>query len=708
MGILSSLIHRQHDGTTVAAAAAAATTRTSKVPMMTTKPPATAVMMEEDPPKTTLHHSQQQKRNGKFQSNNIHNNQKVHLIEQMKKKTKNPSQTKRARNRPNIQRRKTKKGTTTSPSRPLLRQEQQQQQQYDSQNLQECNPTSSDPDIGILSCGLGNYCQPTNPTRESLELASTLAAAGGGDSSHDDVEDGLQPSRLGGICKKRNPSNDDENYHHNDESSHLVSTPSESRRRHRQLQDTTILDYYELGLCMNGNDDKDCDCPSSSSTSLPSSFPFDTITKTGFISCQDSSLKNTCLGPFYYGCYDTCQSKTMKYTFENKEWISLEECHNFTTTTTTTTSPSTTTTVATTMPTATTTTTTTMVCFQFPSNYSSCSVTVDGRMCTSCAIQNPSSTWYGFDFDCTNVANGFIWMTALGEDEEDEVLRKENYFANLPMIQSCSRPVVLEDDALDGYCNLCGNPNGYGTIIDGESHSFIPTSDDDTTLIPLDGFGSTFTCSDLSLANEYRQLSTDKCREASALLAQENKCCVYHWYVPLHILGKKDIKRDEKMDCCNPRMFLFAYKCIPISHSKSICFLLVVIWSFWYWDCHRSVYLSNVCGVGNRFNTSAAYDPILVTGLGNTTCSEAYYAGYSYFTISQELCPTIQSSIATTSSCCYVVIEEESNVDDGDENYGDDDYCKICGEKQVRIYHDHTFPVLFLSLGSVLAELTSS
>jgi hypothetical protein len=45
-----------------------------------------------------------------------------------------------------------------------------------------------------------------------------------------------------------------------------------------------------------------------------------------------------------------------------------------------------------------------------------------------------------------------------------------------------------------------------------------------------------------------------------------------------------------------------------------------------------------------------AYDPLYVSGFGNTTCSEVYTAGKFNYSIPQESCPSLRHSIGD--ACC--------------------------------------------------------
>jgi hypothetical protein len=113
------------------------------------------------------------------------------------------------------------------------------------------------------------------------------------------------------------------------------------------------------------------------------------------------------------------------------------------------------------------------VCVKVPIDGSSCAVELDGQACSSCIIKSG----YDFIFDCTNVADGF----SLGSGDS---------FASLPVIQACYQPVNGQ------YCDLCS----YGSSIRFE----------DYTPISLSGFGDSFTCSGLSEAGMYNQISVEK------------------------------------------------------------------------------------------------------------------------------------------------------------------------------------------------------
>ena len=137
-------------------------------------------------------------------------------------------------------------------------------------------------------------------------------------------------------------------------------------------------------------------------------------------------------------------------------------------------------------------TTSTSYCVQFPPDFESCEVQIDGQVCTSCTV----SPMFGVDtMNCSNVV-GEDW------DPNAEILD------NLPIIQACYQPRNNSTAAAEP-CILC---SGGGYI-----------NATDTRTISLEGFGNAFPCYDLELANWFFQISAEKCPEAAAVAQAE--CC---------------------------------------------------------------------------------------------------------------------------------------------------------------------------------------
>jgi hypothetical protein len=327
-----------------------------------------------------------------------------------------------------------------------------------------CDPFSSDPDIGILSCGKGRICQPSKTsslggecrdvgTRPSLMNPGAWWRNPHGKGDDNAVECvpmgadiGILECGSGQICVESAESS----------LGGICSSPTTSR----QLQS----DFFP-GLCDPAASSiygvHECDCSA-----------FNNVTKTGVVRCAKKSI---CLGAELYGCYDTCQNTTETYSFQSNDLRFWEECNEFVVKGDTEIS--------------------TTLCLKIRPDDNSCEVELDGQACSSCTVEYP----YGMSFDCTNLDNGFSMEAG-----------RSLTLTSLPVIQACYQPVNGE------YCTLCSEV----------SYMLY----EDTTPILLGGFGESFTCSGLWLANMYNQISAEKCTEASAVA--KAACCAYSWYVP--------------------------------------------------------------------------------------------------------------------------------------------------------------------------------
>ena len=254
-------------------------------------------------------------------------------------------------------------------------------------------------------------------------------------------------SRLGGLCK---------------------NTASLTDRRSLQTEILfDVCDPTSSNYQLNN-----CDCSS-----------FDNATKTGSISC--SRKEPYCLGSMYYGCYNSCLSRSSTRSFKNGELTSWNRCDEFVSKGEV---PG-----------------TASLCTD-STDYGTCEMKIDGQNCTSCTVVDGPQRYY---FDCSNVAEGVKVEPNPNANPNDYELVA--WLSYLPTFQACHKPV-------DGtYCNLCevgfkmNLQNGTGTVIS------------------LNGFGDSFTCSGLYDANQNNQLTSDKCIEATAVAKAE--CCVEQWYV---------------------------------------------------------------------------------------------------------------------------------------------------------------------------------
>jgi hypothetical protein len=398
-----------------------------------------------------------------------------------------------------------------------------------------CDPTSTDPDVGILSCGPKAKCKPDKGSvLGGFCVGSTLSSRHGDLKKESKVKNlaKLQPNKAGSRKLKNTSSkNSVKNLcdpFSSDPDTGILSCGTGRRcqasktsslggeckdvgtrprltnpgalRNSRGKPAVKAVECVPVGadvgvlecgvgqVCVESTESTlggVCSSPTSRqlthATDLglcdPTSYwysvydcdcsAFNNATKTGVVSCL---VESECLGSVYYGCYDTCQNTTATYTFLIDTVTSFKNCYEFVVDGDAA--------------------TLTSFCLKFPADYTSCAVELDGQACGSCTIDDYLS------FDCTNVDNGFSFGPG-------------DYLTSFPVIQACYQPVNGQ------YCGICS----YG--------SYIPF--DDTTPISLGGFGDSFTCSGLSEASMYNQISVEKCPEASALANAE--CCVYKWYV---------------------------------------------------------------------------------------------------------------------------------------------------------------------------------
>jgi hypothetical protein len=351
-----------------------------------------------------------------------------------------------------------KKEAKTVTSRKLMNSSSQRRE------VDLCDPLSSDPDIGILSCGTRRQCQPnrdsslggkcqdlsttTRPTSLQIIRGSKTTARGPRTKAIECVP--TKEAAIGGLeCGGTGQMVCVESV----ESSRggLCTSPTTSSR-HLQM------DFY-VGFCdplspLYGL--FNCDCSA-----------FNNSTKTGVVPCIIDA--GTCLGSIYYGCHDTCRTETTTYTYQNGELSSLEQCYEFVAGGDAATSST--------------------LCITMSPDYTSCDGELNGKACSSCEI----TSYVQFGVDCTNVVEGMVvWP---GVD-----------LTNLPIIQACYKPG-------GEYCGLCSS---------GSSISYF-----DMTPISMDGFGDSLTCSGLADANTNNQIPAGKCSEATALA--EAKCCAYQW-----------------------------------------------------------------------------------------------------------------------------------------------------------------------------------
>lgn len=189
--------------------------------------------------------------------------------------------------------------------------------------LRECDPRSTDVDVGVLSCDLdavcmpheqstlGGICSPRLTAWMKLESGDTGVAEC--DPSSNDADIGIlscgndefclqdSSATLGGICVKSTLTS--------------TETSTEETIRHLSEGDTSRRGYIYCDARSPFYGMLDCDCDN-----------FDLETNTGSFVCN----YRYCFGEVSECCADTCASITLTYTTTGDEGdYSYETCYNF-------------------------------------------------------------------------------------------------------------------------------------------------------------------------------------------------------------------------------------------------------------------------------------------------------------------------------------------------------------------------------------------
>lgn len=280
------------------------------------------------------------------------------------------------------------------------------------QRIKDCDPSSDDPDVGVLSCGQGHFC-----------LAKEDSVLGGICETKENLLNLVHKYRQGGALKNArkawrqsllrsvecDPMADPDVGILSCDSSE-VCVPNSfssmggrcvSSAPGRRLQDPTA----SYSFCDPSSPyylTYDCDC-----TGL------DNATGTGEVAC--TIYENTCLGDRYAGCDDVCVSQTLTYTYVNFTVPSYVACHDVVTPYSQ------------------------VVCFEetFGATYT-CTINFNGDPCTSCEVL-PNGNYTAIGFDCGN-AGGTTGVSYYGADI-------------LPAVQSCAN---LTSDT--SSCDICNGP----------------------------------------------------------------------------------------------------------------------------------------------------------------------------------------------------------------------------------------------------------
>jgi hypothetical protein len=416
-----------------------------------------------------------------------------------------------------------------------------------------CDPSSTDPDTGVLSCGEGRYCKPNKSSDLGGECADSVRPARGtttGTGRAKQPRAGFGNGNGGALKTARQNSQGqaglvecdpaapdlgilscgpDESCVKNQDSNSggFCVNPSRTARGLVHLTE-------DVGLCDPTSSVYGiytCDCSS-----------FDNTTKTGTISCN--LRDEACFGSIFYGCYETCGSKSLAYDFEANSFTSLTSSYVFS------------------VP------ITESLSVTYSADFSTCETEYNGQSCTSCEVLYD----YDVSFDCSNVGGP--------SSGGGTVLEASN------SIQACFQPI---DEV--GDCNLCGD------------NSYIPYNNTDIPVF-LEGFGDT-TCYGLYDASYYNQISVEKCPEASAVA--QSSCC------------------------------------------ENFC---------------------KLCGATGQVRYDYYGNNLTIPGFGELTCGDLDYAAYRNASLDNDTCSFVQPYARET--CCY--------------EYPVFEYCEVCGPSAVIPY----------------------
>lgn len=300
--------------------------------------------------------------------------------------------------------------------------------EYRSSNVL-CNPTSTDPDVGILSCGEGRFCQST--ASSSIGGLCTPTGSIGISSKKDQsttTQEGKRPivprrilPLIGGI--EEAVSNDSEELEDDDSSSVLGVDLKDDNRisdlgghscvHHGSVSSRHLL-HVDAGLMV-------CD-PSSPYSDICDCSGVDTTSGTGTIYCHYTATTDA-------GCGSYIFDSTYFYTFESNMMTEIKVCEEATGLYNQ------------------------KVCITAASA-DTCIFSLNDQVCSSCVV-----TEEFYDFDCTNVDGGM-----LGSAPEDRfpILRDcyESYEGTSTCTTLCQEGFYIPDGMYGVYVTV---PD-YGSV----------------------------------------------------------------------------------------------------------------------------------------------------------------------------------------------------------------------------------------------------
>lgn len=333
-----------------------------------------------------------------------------------------------------------------------------------------CNPVSEDPDVGILSCGPGMFCQPNKDSllggRCEFNEGHNMGLRKGGNVYG---KDGLlkninsKAGSFNGVAPtvECDPSTAaDTGILSCGDGEHCVASSlsvlggycmqsSESRQLNHLSTEVAICDPSS-GLSERYN----CDCSG-----------FDNITGTGDVPC--TVFEDYCLGLLYAGCGAACVSRVVTYSFVNFTAPVFGYCVSFKTPYEQ------------------------RVCVEETLATKTCFITVNDQPCNSCSMETGGNLT-SVSFDCTNVG-GITGSTA------------ESLTQLIPILNSCYTPTAAGD------CTLCAADS---TVLDPNSYS---------AQVSVPNLGN-FSCYNLYYAAyAFVSINEDYCPAVSAAAA--GACC---------------------------------------------------------------------------------------------------------------------------------------------------------------------------------------
>jgi hypothetical protein len=286
-----------------------------------------------------------------------------------------------------------------------------------------CDPTSTDADVGILSCGDDYVCEPS----DTSSLGGICTAVHVEDQGRESMLRGKVPlinrdlffSTRGEAMVECDPTSvdigilacEDGQYCEQDETSELGGFCVDSLTSDKRHLQGNVLDYYmtQCGAYPPAAPYMFCDCTNVNKKK-----------GTGTMVCSQNTTAAS-----LQGCESFFVTNFFTYTFDKKKVVSTTDCFE-------TTAP---------LP--------EKICFSYGKEGSGCSAQLNGQACYSCT----PNTFYVPTFNCTNVGG------RVG-DSVKETLAVLDQCANSTCTNFCGAGFTIPPDKFPeyayGYFNTCG------------------------------------------------------------------------------------------------------------------------------------------------------------------------------------------------------------------------------------------------------------